>query len=232
MRELRKRAANALCALLQDDAKTALEELSIYKIEFEDGEPILTPGHLIGALGRENPHLLAGREMWIIGTEYHPGQWGMRRPSPALAAMLAVTGEGNNTYIFHHCADGSQEATYRWRVHRWVKMGPDDWRGLDVAQINPFRVREPYLLAKQEAWAVGIKYSPEEHAMTNGPFPSIVEALDVVGQENSRILHFLGDGTKEVTHLWVDDEHTHQEWVPVAAALNAGIEVNPFEKKR
>ena len=43
MRELQKRAARALAALLQNDPQTALEELNVYRLEMEDGEPIIRP---------------------------------------------------------------------------------------------------------------------------------------------------------------------------------------------
>lgn len=41
MEELRKRAARALLALLQNDAETAKEQLNVYRITHQDGEPTL-----------------------------------------------------------------------------------------------------------------------------------------------------------------------------------------------
>ena len=127
MKELRKRAGRALVALLQQDMVTALAELNVYKVQMEDGEPIITPGVMVSEVWKDNPHPLAGREMWAVGLEYSPGEYkgageyGMTHgPVPAIAPMLEVYAGDERACIFHFFGDGTEEITHRWQNDEWV----------------------------------------------------------------------------------------------------------------
>lgn len=66
-----------------------------------------------------NPHPLAGREMWAIGIEHGPGEFGMTHgPMAHIAWMLDITGQ-ENSCIIHFFGDGTEEITHRWRDGEW-----------------------------------------------------------------------------------------------------------------
>lgn len=140
MKDLQKRAARALLALLQNDPKAALDELNVYKLTLEDGEPILMPN-----LREDRPlgpaHPLEGQEVWAIGIEHKPGEFGMTH-GPFRTLHEATTtypwndphGISDLSRIIHFFGDGREEVT-----HRWVAVD-GAWLQLDAPRpkINPF----------------------------------------------------------------------------------------------
>ena len=60
-------------------------------------------------------------------------------------------------------------------------------------------------LPRKECWGVGLLKSPHEFGMTDGPFSTESEALEIIGDERSRIIHFLSDGSAETTWWWGED---------------------------
>ena len=108
-------------ALLQNDSKTALEPLNVYKICMDDGEPILTPGTM-NPPGLGNPHPYAGREVWAIGLDQGDGAFGMTHgPVPDIASMLDVdmsdyVTRGHSPCIIRFLGDGTEEVTHRWKT--------------------------------------------------------------------------------------------------------------------
>ncbi len=122
MKDLQKRAARALVALLQNDAKTALEELNVYKIKLEDGEPILTPGHMLSEVWDKNPHPLAGREMWAVGIDKGKSTYGMTNgPFPTLQEALDICGVADAVLV-HYFGDGTDEVTHYWKADHWESI--------------------------------------------------------------------------------------------------------------
>jgi len=52
------------------------------------------------------------------------------------------------------------------------------------------------------SYAVGIEHAPGQYGMTDGPFPTIHFALQVLGQNKGRIIRFNSDGTDTVIFRW------------------------------
>jgi hypothetical protein len=70
---------------------------------------------------------------------------------------------------------------------------------------------------RPEAFAVAVESLPNEFRMVAGPYPTPQEALNfrpgtAPSDSFRRIIHFLPDGTEEVTHRW---HHVRCEWEPV-----------------
>lgn len=57
----------------------------------------------------------------------------------------------------------------------------------------------------EEKWAVGIDDKQGGYGMIHGPFATELEALEIVGQDSSAIIHFLKDGSHKIAWLWDDD---------------------------
>ncbi len=121
MKELRKAAGRALVALLQNDPKTALAALNVYKVCMDDGEPILTPGTM-NPPGLGNAGALVGREVWAIGLAQGDDVFGMTHgPVPSISDMLdvdmsAYALQGHSPCIIHFFGDGTEEITHRWKA--------------------------------------------------------------------------------------------------------------------
>ena len=63
---------------------------------------------------------------------------------------------------------------------------------------------EPF--PRKEAWAIGIEGEKNSFGMCAGPFFTEDGALEEVGLNNMyRVIHFLPDGTDEVTWIWRGD---------------------------
>lgn len=64
-------------------------------------------------------------------------------------------------------------------------------------------VRTP--LGHEERWTVGIEDNHGSYGVTHGPFATELEALEIVGEENAKIIHFFEDGNHEVSWSWKED---------------------------
>jgi hypothetical protein len=74
-----------------------------------------------------------------------------------------------------------------------------------MKEYIPTSIRPPTPLPREEQWAIGIEHSRGCFGMTEGPFKTELEALEIVGQAKSRIIHFLPDGADVICWWWAGD---------------------------
>jgi hypothetical protein len=64
--------------------------------------------------------------------------------------------------------------------------------------------RKPTPKMKREIkYGVGIEHKPHELDMTDGPFPTLIEALEIVPESKlSKIIRFNENGTDDIIYSW------------------------------
>ena len=67
---------------------------------------------------------------------------------------------------------------------------------------------------RKEMWVIGIRWTKRKNKKTSddlgygishGPYDTELEALEVIGDKKSRIIHFYTDGTYEIVWYWRKD---------------------------
>jgi hypothetical protein len=65
----------------------------------------------------------------------------------------------------------------------------------------PTSLKNSIIIKHKEAFAIGIRKG-NENAMLAGPFPTLKEALEWIGNPGEKIYHFFSDGSTRTEWAW------------------------------
>jgi len=74
-----------------------------------------------------------------------------------------------------------------------------------MKEYIPTTLRNPPKPEIDEAWGIGIEDNRNDYGMTHGPFSTEIQALECIGEENARLIHFFKDGSYEIVWTWKED---------------------------